>query len=202
MADKTDNEQKELTPEELDRMAKAADFIDRKLPYDINVDGKTYHVRQISKAVRRRIHRLELESYFLSGKQKDAQSLKQANKIQSKLDTLHAKTAAYYLLNNKAIFNPVLFRLTWRRIMLRAEKHSAMINTAAINQEEVNFSLANWQLTEQQLALSMKPIGNGVKEMLKRMESASRQVDEDATKKKEAESKSTASPRKRPKMNA
>lgn len=80
----------------------------------------------------------------------------------------------------------------------RYEEHTATINNTALNDEEVGFSLANWENTKHQLALSMKPIGDGVRQTLKRWESASEQTDEDATKKKEADSKSAASLPKRP----
>lgn len=196
MKDKDTKPLDSLTDEELFAMMQAKKQIQEQWPKKINVNNQTYSVKQISKAVRRRIHHLELEAYLLSGKQKEAQSLKEAKKISDKLDRLHAKTAAYYLLNNKAIFMPWRFSITWRRIMMQPEEVSAQINMQAINQVEINFSLANWQNTEQQLALSMKPIGDGVKMTLKRMESGLQQVEEDATKKKEEDNQSTASSKK------
>ena len=179
----------ELTDEELDRMVAAEQHIEHHFPRVIAVGGKTYKVRQIGKRVRMKIHMLELEAYALSGKQKEQMPLRKAKKIQRKLDTLHAKTAAYYLLNNKALFVPFLFSLTWRRLMLRYEEHTATINNAALNDEEVGFSLANWENTKHQLALSMKPIGDGVRETLKRWKAAEAQAAEDATKKKAGDSK-------------
>lgn len=179
-------------------MLSAKEFIKQGLPRVITVDGKTYTVRQISKGVRARIHTLELEAYQLSGKQKDSMPLRKARKIQWRLDTLHAKTAAYYLLGNRAVWMPWLFALTWRRLMMRSEEHTAQINNAAVNDEEVVFSSANWDITKLQLALSMRPIGDGVRQTLKRWESASQQVEEDATKKNQEDSKSAASSAKRP----
>ena len=180
---------KELTDEELDRMVKAEDRINKGFPRIISVDNKVYKVKQISKLIRKKIHALELEAYALSGKQKEAMPLRKAKKIQRKLDTLHAKTAAYYLLGNRALFVPFLFALTWRKLMLRYEEHTATINNAALNDEEMGFSLANWENTKHQLALSMKPIGDGVRETLKRWRAAEAQALEDATKKKEEDSK-------------
>lgn len=189
MAEEEKEKPQELTDEELDRMVAAKEHIKHGFPRVIAVGGKTYKVRQIGKWVRMRIHTLELEAYALSGKQKEAMPLRKAKKIQRKLDTLHAKTAAYYLLNNKALFVPFLFALTWRRLMLRYEEHTATINNAALNDEEVGFSLANWENTKRQLALSMKPIGDGVRETLKRWRAAEAQAAEDATKKKAEDSK-------------
>lgn len=179
----------ELTAEELDRMVAAKEHIKHGFPRVIAVGGKTYTVRQVSKKVRARIHALELEAYALSGKQKEAMPLGKAKKIQRKLDRLHAKTAAYYLLGNRAIWMPWLFSLTWRRLMMRYEEHTATINNTALNDEEVGFSLANWENTKQQLALSMKPIGDGVRQTLKRWEAAEAQAAEDAMKKKAEDSK-------------
>lgn len=183
------NKPQELTDEELNKLIAAKERVKHKFPQVIAVDGKKYTVRQISKKVRERIHTLELEAYALSGKQKEAMPLRKAKKIQRKLDRLHAKTAAYYLLGNKALLVPFLFAVKWRKLMLRSEEHVATINNAALNDEEVGFYLANWENTKHQLALSMKPIGDGVRETLKRWRAAEAQVAEDATKKKTEGSK-------------
>jgi hypothetical protein len=198
MADEIEEKPQPLSDEDLGRMLAAKEHIRQGLPRVIAVDGKTYTVRQISKGVRARIHTLELEAYQLSGKQKEAMPLRKAKNIQHKLDTLHAKTATYYLLGNRAVWMPWLFALTWRKLMCRPEEHTFQINNAAVNDEEVGFSSANWDITRLQLALSMRPIGDGVRQTLKRWESALEQTDEDATKKKEADSKSAASSPKRP----
>lgn len=178
-----------LTDEEIDRMTAAKEHIRQGFPRVISVGDKAYTVKQVSKGVRARIHTLELEAYQLSGKQKESMPLRKAKKIQRKLDTLHAKTAAYYLLGNKAVWMPWMFSLTWRRLMMRYEEHTATINNTALNDEEVGFSLANWENTKHQLALSMKPIGDGVRQTLKRWEAAEAQLLEDATKKKAEGSK-------------
>lgn len=191
-----------ISDEDLARMLAAKRQITERWPREIEVGGAIYKVKQVSKAVRRRIHHLELEAFLLSGKQKEAQTFREAKRINDKLDRLHAKTAAYYLLNNKAIWMPWVFAMTWRRIMRQPEEVSAQINAAAINQEEINFSFANWQNTEQQLALSMRSIGESVRETLKRWESASQQVDEDATKKKEEDDKSAPSSKRRPRTKS
>lgn len=190
MADKKeDPKPKKLSDEELSRLVAAKEHVREGLPRVIEVDGHKYKVLQISKGVRSRIHALELEAYALSGKQKEPMPVREARKIQRRLDTIHAKTAAYYLLGNKAVLMPWLFALTWRRLMRRSEEHCAMINSAAVNDEEVGFSLANWDITRQQLALSMRPIGEGVRQMLKRWESAEVQAMEDAMKKKNQDSR-------------
>lgn len=187
-----DEKPKELSVEEIASMMASKEAVRQKLPQKITVGKHTYKVRQVSKTVEARLHRLELEAYFLSGQQKEAMSLRKAKKIQRKLDRLHAKTAAYYLLGNRALFIPGLFRLTWMRLMTRAEEHCARINDAGAANKNVNFSSANWDITKLRLALSMKPVGAGVRETLKRWESAEQQVEEDMQK-KEGEDKSKAS---------
>lgn len=176
---------KELSDADVDKMQQAKERVVNHFPRIIAVEDKVYSVKQVSKKVRARIHSLELEAYSLSGKQKEAMPIKQAKNIQRKLDVLHAKTAAYYLLNNKAIFFPPLFALTWRKIMMRSEQHCATINSTALNDEEVGFCLANWENTKHQLALSMRPIGDGVRETLKRWRAAEAQSAVDATQTKE-----------------
>ncbi len=188
-----DKKQNELTEEEMKAMLFAKERVMRKFPRKITSNGHDYTVRQISKGIRARIHALEIEAYTLSEQQKEKMSPRKAKKLQRKLDRLHAKTAAYYLLGNRAMIIPGLFWATWHRLMWRTEEEISAINNAAVNDDEINFSSANWDITKFQLALSMRPIGEGVKELLKRMESAEKQVKEDATKKKEEDAGSKAS---------
>ena len=190
---KDNKHDEELTADEMRAMLLAKEKVVNRFPRRITAGGRKYTVRQISKGVRARIHSLEIEAYALSEMQKDKMSPRKARRIQRRLDRLHAKTAAYYILGNRAVFVPGLFWATWRRLMLRSEEEIAAINDAAVNQTEINFSSANWEITKFQLALSMRPIGEGVREMLKRRESARRQVEEDATKRKEGDEGSKAS---------
>lgn len=187
----------ELSIDEMKAMLQSKEEIMRQLPRRIAVGGSIYRVKQVSKWIEARIHRLELEAYALSGTQKDAMPLKKAQRISRKLDRLHAKTAAYYLLGNCALFVPFAFWLTWRWLMLRDEEHCAMINDAGAGNKNINFSSANWDITKLRLALSMKPVGDGVRHTLKRWESAEQQAMDDIQKKAE-ESKSAASSPKAP----
>lgn len=170
-----------MSAEERARLVAAKEHVRRQLPRVVSAGGRLYAVRQVSKAVRARINALELEAFALSGRQKEPMPLKKAKAIQRKLDVLHAKTAAYYLLGNRALFFPPAFAFTWRRLMLRPEEVIAAINDAAVNDEEVGFYLANWENTKRQLALSMRPIGQGVELMLQRWEAAASQASRDAT---------------------
>jgi hypothetical protein len=154
-------------------------------PCKVTVGKKTYSVKQVSNAVSTRIHRLNMEALYLEKQAKGEISLKKANRISDKLRTLHSKTAAYYLLNNKAIFLPLLFWLTWKRIDMKSSEHSFRINEAGASNKGYAFFLQNWQITKAQLALTTNLVGNSVKESAERKESAANMLDEDALPKKQ-----------------
>ena len=161
-------------------------------PCTIVVQDKVYSVKQISNTVRRKIADLEKEALILERESKGEITIKRAKRIDKKIRTLHSKTAAYYLLNNKALFIPFLFAITWRILDLRDSEHTFEINKAGMNNKGVDFFLANWQITKVALALSTKLVGEGIKSYQERMESAESMLEEDATQKK-AEDKSEVS---------
>jgi hypothetical protein len=104
----------------------------------------------------------------------------------SKLNTLHAKTAAIYLLGRKALI-PFVFAIRWRRLMLGYDDTVSAINFAGYKgDDQVNFFSTNWEVTKLQLARSINLIGVGLKDLEERMRSARKQAEEDATPKKEA----------------
>lgn len=172
--------------------------IRRGAPCTIVVQDKVYNVRQISNTVRRRIADLEKEALFLERKSHGEITLRKAKKIDKKIRTLHSKTAAYYLLNNKALFIPFLFAITWRRLDLRDSEHTFKINQAGANNRGLDFFLADWQITKAELALSTKLVGEGIEEYQKRMESAESMLEKDASPKKAEDGKSAASLKARP----
>lgn len=151
-----------------------------KAPCYIIVKNKTYKVKQISNTVRRRISKLEKEAYLLEGEGKEGVPLKRAIFIDKKIRTLHSKTAAYYLMNNLAIFFPFLFWIKWHKLDLLDSEVTYKINEAGINNVGADFFFANWQLTKAQLALSMRLVGEGIKQYQKRMESVESMLEEDA----------------------
>jgi hypothetical protein len=69
--------------------------------------------------------------------------------------------------------------------MLGYDETTSAINTAGqTGDAQINFSLANWEYTKVQLARSINLIGEGLTDLQKRMESARKQAEEDAMKKK------------------
>jgi hypothetical protein len=155
-------------------------IVDRA-PCKIEVCGKTYKVKQISNTVRRRISMLEKKAYLLEEEGKQGVSLKRAKRIDTGIRTLHSKTAAYYLMNNTAVFFPFLWWLRWHILDLRSSEVTYRINEAGANNVGMDFFLANWQITKAQLALSTKLVGEGIKQYQERLESAAGMLAEDAS---------------------
>jgi hypothetical protein len=164
-----------------------AQKIQTRAPQILSVYGKVYKVKQLRKFARSKIDRLNREAYWCEQRAKQPISLKEAKRISRRLYTLHAKTAAVYLLGLKMLI-PFAYALRWRRLMLGYDEVVAKINAAgASGDAQVNFSYANWEYTKAQLAHSTNLIGSGLEEMQKRMESARKQAEADAIKKKQGD---------------
>ena len=153
-------------------MLNGEQLVQRGAPCSIAVQGKTYKVKQISNTVRRKISDLEKEVLVLEKESKTEITLKRAKRIDRKIRTLHSKTAAYYLLGNWSLFVPFLWAIQWRLLDLKDSEITFTINAMGANNKGVDFFLANWQITKAQLALSMKLVGEGIKQYQERMESA------------------------------
>lgn len=153
-------------------------------PTIIEFGNKTFKVRQVSNMVKRRINNLEREVLLLEKKAQGELTIKEANKIANKIQTLHSKTAAYYLLGNWAIFIPFLFAIKWRLIDLEDSEVIFRINNVGSSNAKTDFSLANWQITKIQLALSTRLVGKGIEQYQERVESAEGMLAEDALPKK------------------
>lgn len=169
-----------LKKDDLLKMLDAEQHIRKGAPCEIEVQGQHYKVKQISNSVRRRISALEKEVYLLEQQHKEGfDSLRVAKRVDKKIRTLHSKTAAYYLLNNIAIFFPFIFAIKWRLLDLKDSEVTFRINEAGMGNKGADFFLANWQITKAALALSTRLIGDGVEQYQKRMESAERMVAKD-----------------------
>lgn len=156
----------------LEEMLEGEQLVQRGAPCSIAVQGRTYKVKQISNTVRRKISDLEKEVLVLEKESKTEITLKRAKRIDKKIRTLHSKTAAYYLLGNWALFVPFLWAIQWRLLDLKDSEVTFTINAMGANNKGVDFFLANWQITKAQLALSMRLVGEGIKQYQERMESA------------------------------
>ena len=152
--------------------------VQRGAPCSVVIQGRAYKVKQISNTVRRKISDLEKEVLILEKESKNEMTLKRAQKIDRKIRTLHSKTAAYYLLGNLALFVPFLWAIKWRLLDLKDSEVTFTINAMGANNKGVDFFLANWQITKAQLALSMRLVGDGIKQYQERMESAADALNE------------------------
>ena len=153
-------------------MLRGEHLVETGAPCSVSVQGRTYKVKQISNTVRRKISDLEKEVLVLEKESKGEMTLKRAKKIDRKIRTLHSKTAAYYLLGNWALFVPFLWAIVWRLLDLKDSEVTFTINAMGANNKGVDFFLANWHITKAQLALSMRLVGDGIKQYQERMESA------------------------------
>ena len=115
---------------------------------------------------------------MLEKESKSEITLKRAKQIDKKIRTLHSKTAAYYLLGNWSLFVPFLWAVKWRLLDLKDSEVTFAINAMGANNKGVDFFLANWQITKAQLALSMRLVGEGIKQYQERMESAADALNE------------------------
>ena len=162
----------------LEEMLAGEQEVQRGAPCSVVVQGRAYKVKQISNTVRRKISDLEKEVLILEKESKNEMTLKRAQKIDRKIRTLHSKTAAYYLLGNLALFVPFLWAIKWRLLDLKDSEVTFTINAMGANNKGVDFFLANWQITKAQLALSMRLVGDGIKQYQERMESAADALNE------------------------
>lgn len=162
----------------LEEMLEGEQIVQRGAPCSIAVQGRTYKVKQISNTIRRKISDLEKEVLVLEKESKNEITLKRAKQIDKKIRTLHSKTAAYYLLGNWALFVPFLWAIKWRLLDLKDSEVTFTINAMGANNKGVDFFLANWQITKAQLALSMRLVGDGIKQYQERMESAADALNE------------------------
>ena len=164
----------------VEKLIKGEERVLLQAPCSVYVQGKRYRVKQVSNAIRRKISLLEKEAYVLEQEGKLGVPLKRAKRIDTKIRTLHSKTAAYYLLGNWALFIPFLFAIKWRILDLKDNEVTYQINCAGAVSKDVDFFLANWQLTKQALALSTRLVGEGIRQYAERMESVTNMLEKDA----------------------
>lgn len=111
-------------------------------------------------------------------------TISQTKKINSKIRKAYAKKAAYKILGYRLGLIPFAFALTWRYIYNCSERVSATINSTESISENRSFYLANLGSSKQTLVLSTIQVGESVKQMMQRTESAESMVEQDALPKK------------------
>lgn len=149
-------------------------------PCVVTVGKRRYKVRQIAQAVRTKIYLLELEAQVLDVKGKQGVDIKEGARIAKKLQSLHAKKAAYYLLGNWAIFIKPIWSIAWRILQLRGSETTFRINEAGAVNPELGFSSANWELSKQERGLYMRLVGDVAQQTQERLESVMNMLEKDA----------------------
>ena len=149
-------------------------------PIIVEVGRRKYRVKQVAQKVKSKIQDLEIEAQYLEAKGKQGVSLREGKRISRKLNALHSKKAAYYLLGNWALFIPGLWWLQWNLLQLRGNETTFRINEAGLVNGDLGFSKANWDISKQERELYMRPVGEVAKEALERLESVINMLDQDA----------------------
>ena len=172
-------EDKDTTQQALD-MAMAAEEIRRKTTRIVEVGSKKYKLRTLTTHLSEKLAALSYDALFYEREiKKDSVDPWRAKKLMRKMRRIPSKMAAVSYLG-RLCYIPFLYAIVWRILHHKSEEVSAAINTAAAQGGEANFYSANWDIIKYRLVLSIRPIGEGIKKMLKRMESAENMVEQDA----------------------
>ena len=164
--------------------------IKRGEPLKIVIGGKSYTLYPVSMMGDAKVGRLAYDALFYERELKREDiSQRRAKKIYTKMRQVPAKMAAHYKLGRWSYRIPFLYAIYWRKLWHRSEEVSATINAKCATGEAKDFFLANSEVIKYLLALSMRGVGESVKQMLERKESAESMLDEDASPKKEEGSK-------------
>lgn len=176
------------------KLSQEANKIQRGVPRSIPICGKTWKLRPISMKQGLEISNLAFEATYIQEEaSKEDISKRKLLKLNRKLRQLAAKQAAHYVLGRKLWKIPFVYSYMWRKIFNNPEEVSATINsTVTVGGNDKDFYIANLENLKFQLVLSMRQVGEAVKQMQERKESTENMLEEDALPKKEEGSKSGA----------
>lgn len=156
----------------------------------IVIDGKTWHVRPTSQRQNLKMLNLDFDiRYWQNELKEDGLSRRKAKRLNAKIRKAYAKKAAHKVLGKRLWLIPGMFPYMWRRIYNESEKVSATLNSEEAIGENKNFYLANLGSSKRALVLSTMQVGEAVKQLQERKASATSMLDEDASPKKEGDSK-------------
>lgn len=177
------------TIDEQIKLRENAEIIMRREPLKVAIGGKVYTLHPISNMVDAKVGKLAYDALFYEKElKKENIGQRKSKRLYVKMRQISAKMAAYYKLGRYAHI-PFLHSVYWRVLWHRSEEVSATINAQTATGANKDFFLANSEVIKYLLALSMRGVGEGVKQMLERKESAESMLDEDALPKKEVDSK-------------
>lgn len=192
MAEEKEETKFSMDEEAIERLLTEAQFVRRGRNILVEIDGKTWRIRQTSQAQNQIMSDMDFDVMYWQRQLKEAQDAKRAKRLNAKIRKAYAKKAAHKVLGMWLRWIPFLYAIMWRRIYNSSEAVSATINaTEAIGENKV-FYLANLGSSKQALVLSTNQVGEAIEQRIKRGESAESMVKKDALPKKE-DSKSEAS---------
>lgn len=145
----------------------------------VSISGKTWKVRSTSMWQNQKMSDMDLDVMYWQRQLKDETDVKRAKRLNSKIRKAYAKKAAHKVLGRRLVLLPLLYGYMWRKIYHASEAVSATINSTEALGENKVFYLANLGSSKQALVLSMRQVGDSVKQLTQRMESAESMVEAD-----------------------
>lgn len=184
-------EQKQTPQIDEAAMIGRANDITANRPTEIEIGGKKWKLRRISNAQAAKISEYAKEAQYIQERQKQGSlSEREQKRLYKRFRQIPAKIAARYILGLRRCWIPFATAYMWRRLWFASEELSMTINIRkTLQREEESFFTANLEVISYLLALSMKQVGDVAKQWLERKESAENMLDEDASPKKEEDSK-------------
>ena len=185
-----ENKTPKISEEDMLRLAREANNVQRQLPNELFICGKKWKLRPISMKQSLEISNLAFDAVAIQEDvQKEGLSARKMKRLNARLHKLAAKMAANYVLGRRLRWIPFAYAYMWRKIWKEPEEVSATINAQkTVKGDEKDFYLANLECLKLQLVLSMRQVGEAAEEMRKRKESANSMLDEDALKKEDSKS--------------
>lgn len=185
MAEEKEETKFSMDEEAIERLLTEAQFVRRGRNILVTIDGKNWHIRPTSQAQNQIMADMDFDVMYWQRQLKEAQTAKNAKRLNAKIRKAYAKKAAHKVLGMWLRWVPFLYAIMWRRIYNSSEAVSATINaTEAIGENKV-FYLANLGSSKQALVLSTNQVGEAIEQRIKRGESAESMVKKDALPKKE-----------------
>lgn len=161
------------------------------------IDGKAWRIRPTSKWQNKCMLNHDYDvRYWQSELSSEGISRKRAKKLNGKISRAYAKKAAHRVLGKRLWLIPFAFLFTWLRLYNTSEKVSATINSENAVGENTTFFLANLGSSKRALVPSTMQVGECDRQRQERKASAESMLDEDASPKKEGDSRSDALSRK------
>lgn len=169
-----------LTDEEsVVRLIHAADAVRKGESIKLTIEGRVWHVRPTSMSQNDIMIGIDNDVSFWIDKLKNADNARQAKRLNTRIRKAYAKKAAHKVLGKRLRWVPFLYAFMWRRIYHCSEAVSATINASETVGDNKVFYLANLGSSKQALALSMTSVGEAVRLLTRRMESAESMVETD-----------------------